>query len=144
MILIACIGQFMTLLRGWNSFLVVCWAHCPACCSVMGVIHLYGEFSGRGYFSLGVSMRSYSIPPKLFRIKVWSVDTCIPSHILKGPDIRVLDGWMLVTKTYPAYTIHENGMWLVTYTKISPIMVNPTDTACEHRRRRWLCSIYSV
>ena len=38
--------------------------------------------------------------------------TCIPSHRLKNPDIHVLDGWMLATKTHPACTIHKDGMWL--------------------------------
>ena len=30
----------------------------------------------------------------------------------KDPDVHVLDGWMLATKTHPACTIHEDGMWL--------------------------------
>ena len=30
----------------------------------------------------------------------------------KHPDIHVLDGWMPATKTQPACTIHEDGMWL--------------------------------
>ena len=30
----------------------------------------------------------------------------------KDPDIHVLDGWMLATKTHPACTIHKDGMWL--------------------------------
>ena len=37
---------------GWNSSLVVCWAHCPAWCSVVGLILLWGEFFRRGDFSL--------------------------------------------------------------------------------------------
>ena len=45
----------------------------------------------------------------------------------KDPEIHVLDGWMLATKTHPACTIHKDGMWLPK--KISPKMVNPRDTA---------------
>ena len=30
----------------------------------------------------------------------------------KDPDFCVLDGWTLATKTRPACTIHEEGMWL--------------------------------
>ena len=75
----------------------------------------------------------------------------------KDPDIHVLDGWMPATKTHPARTIHEDGMWLpqwldkkktttnkqktkttktATYAKISPKMANPRDIAGECRRRR--------
>ena len=62
----------------------------------------------------------------------------------KDPDIHVLDEWMLATKTHPACTIHEDGMWLpqwldwnmVTYAKISPKMVNLRDIARENRRQR--------
>ena len=31
----------------------------------------------------------------------------------KDPDIYVLDGWMLATKTHPACTIHKDRMWLL-------------------------------
>ena len=31
----------------------------------------------------------------------------------KDPDVHILDGWMPVTKTHPACTIHEDGMWLL-------------------------------
>ena len=55
----------------------------------------------------------------------------------KDPDMHVLDRWMPATKTHPACTILEDGMWLplwlyfrkVTYAKISPKMVNPKDIA---------------
>ena len=56
----------------------------------------------------------------------------------KDADIYFLDGWMLATKTHPACTIHEDGMWLssmvekkkkVTNINISPKMVNPIDIA---------------
>ena len=35
------------------------------------------------------------------------------ASLLKDYDIHVLDGWMLATKTHPACTIHEDGMWLL-------------------------------
>ena len=62
----------------------------------------------------------------------------------KDPDIHVLDGWMPATKTHPACTIHEDGMWLpqwldyqvVTYLTILPKMVNPRYIAGECIRRR--------
>ena len=51
--------------------------------------------------------------------------------------MHVLDGWMLATKTRLARNIHEDGMWvppwlewkMVTYTKISPKMLNARDIA---------------
>ena len=30
----------------------------------------------------------------------------------KDPDVHVLDGWMPATKTHPACTAHEDGMWV--------------------------------
>ena len=48
--------------------LVVCWACCPAWCSITGLT-LFWAFD-RGDFSLGVNMGSDSIPPKLFRMRV--------------------------------------------------------------------------
>ena len=39
-----CSVSFICLPGGWNSSLVVCWAHCPAWCSVVGSILLWGEF----------------------------------------------------------------------------------------------------
>ena len=43
---------------------VVCWARCPAWCSIAGSNFLWA--SGRGDFSLEVQMVSDSIPPKVF------------------------------------------------------------------------------
>ena len=62
----------------------------------------------------------------------------------KDPDIHVLNGWVLATKTQPAHTIHKDRMWLphwfdlktVTYAKILPKMMNPGDITGERRRRR--------
>ena len=94
-------------------------------------------FSGRRDFSLGVNMGSDSIPQKLFQI-LYKPRSSQCTHAFhhtdsKDPDIHVPDGWMPATKTQPACTIHEDGMWLplwqdykrVTHAKISPKMVNP-------------------
>ena len=53
-----------------NSSFVVCWALCPAWCSIVGSTLLWGEVFQQGDFSLGVNMGSDSIPPKLFRKRV--------------------------------------------------------------------------
>ena len=79
---------------------VVCWAHCPAWCSVTGSILLWA--SGRGDFSLGVNMVSGSIPPNSFRWE-YKLRSSLCTHAFhrtdsKDPDIHVLDGWMPATK----------------------------------------------
>ena len=124
----------------------------------------------RGFF-LGVNMDSDSIPKNSFgwehKLKsslcthAFMDSDCIPKnsfgweHKLKSslcthafhhmdskdPDIHVLNGWTLATKTHSVCAIHEDGMWLplwldwktVTYTQISP---NNDETQREHRRRR--------
>ena len=87
--------------RGWEQSgagiaeLVVCWGRCPACCSVVDSVLLWGEFfSGRGDFSLGVNMGSDSIPPKtLSDENVNRSLVCTHMHsIARTPDIHVLDG----------------------------------------------------
>ena len=61
-------------------------------------------------------MVSDSIPPNSFRseYKPRSSQCTHTFHRTdsKDPDIHVLDGWMPATKTHPACTIHEDGMWL--------------------------------
>ena len=65
----------------------------------------------------------------------------------EDPGIHVLDRWMSATKTHPACSIHEDGMWLpewldwktVTYAKISPKNGESRDKARE--QEGWL--IYS-
>ena len=47
---------------------VVCWACCPAWCSITGSTLL--SASSRGDFSLGVDMGSDSIPWKLFQMRI--------------------------------------------------------------------------
>ena len=54
----------------WIAQSVVCWAHCPAWCSVAGWTLLWA--SGRGDFSLGANMGSDSIPLKLFQMRVYT------------------------------------------------------------------------
>ena len=54
-----------TWMGGRDSSLVVCQTRCPAWCSILGSILLWGDiFSGRGDFSCGVNMGSDSIPLK--------------------------------------------------------------------------------
>ena len=121
---------------GWNTS-AMCWACCPAWCSVVGLILIWA--SGRGDFFLGAKMDLDSIPQNSFG---WdykprsSLCTCaFYCTDWKDPDIHVLDGWMPATKTNPACTNHKDGMclplWLdqkmVTSTKISHKMENPRD-----------------
>ena len=56
-----------------------------------------------------------SILPKLFRMRKYKPRSSLCTHALhrmdsKDPDIHVLDGRMMATKTRPACTIHEDGM----------------------------------
>ena len=93
---------------------VVCWTRCPVWCSIVGSILRWA--SGRGDFSLGVNMGSDSISQKLLDESINRDLVCAHMHFImwtqKDPDIHVLNGWMLVTKTQPACTSHENGLWL--------------------------------
>ena len=70
---------------GSHNSSVVCWAQCLAWCSAMGSKLLWGEFfSGRGDFSLEVSMGSDSNSPKRFRMRVQTGSSlCIPLQGLK-------------------------------------------------------------
>ena len=100
-----------------RSLLVVCWAHCSAWCSILGSILLWGEFfSGTGDFSFRVNMGLTPFPKNCFRweYKVRSSLCTLAFHRTdsKDPGIHVLDRWMPATKTHPASTIHEDGMWL--------------------------------
>ena len=95
---------------GWNSSLVVCRAHCPAWCSVMGSIVFWGKFfSGRGFFPLELT---WVLFPKNSFGWEYKPRSSLCTHAFhrmdsKDPDSHVLDGWMLATKTHPACTIHE-------------------------------------
>ena len=130
-------GCSRTEYRDQNSSLVMCWACCPAWCSVMGSILLWGELSGRGEFSLEVNMGSDSISPKHSDKSINR--GLVSSHMhsttwTQNPDIHVLDGQMLATKTHLACTyMRWNVTTLIvglkTYVKISPRMVNSRDIA---------------
>ena len=55
---------------GLDSSLVVCSAGCPALCNIMGQSSSWENFFSRGDFSLGVTMGSDSISPKLLWVRV--------------------------------------------------------------------------
>ena len=100
--------------RGRNSSVGSAWARCPQC---HGFDPPQGTFSGRGDFSLGVNMGSNSIPPQNSFGWEYKPRSSLCTHAFhrmdsKDPDVHVLDGWMPATKTHPACTIHEDGMWL--------------------------------
>ena len=99
---------------GRNSSVGRVWACCP---QRSGFDPPLETFSGRGDFSLGVNMGSNSIPPKNSFGWEYKPRSSLCTHAFhrtdsKDPDIHVLDGWMPATKTHPACTIHEDGMWL--------------------------------
>ena len=99
---------------GRNSSVGSAWARCP---QRRGFDPPLGTFSGRGDFSLGVNMDSNSIPPKNSFGWEYKSRSSLCTHAFhrmdsKDPDVHVLDGWMPATKTHPARTIHEDGMWL--------------------------------
>ena len=66
---------------------------------------------------------------RVLQILHWKMRSSLCTH--------ALNGWMPATKTHPACTILEDGMWLpqwldyktVTHAKISPKMMNPWDRA---------------
>ena len=108
---------------------VVCWACCPAQCSVTGSTVWA---SGRGDFSLGsfpleltwvlapspplpLSPSPPFPPPRYFYWWVFIPRSSLCTYTFhstdsKDPDIHVLNGCMLATKTHPAHTIHQDGM----------------------------------
>ena len=98
--------------------LVVCWAGCPAWCSVMGLIVLWGEFfQQKDFFPLELTWDLTPFPQNSFGFEYKPRSSlCIHAFQLTGsrdPDIYVLEGWMLATKTHPACTIHKDGIWLL-------------------------------
>ena len=96
--------------------LVVRWARCPAWCSVVGSILLWGDFfSGRGDYYLGVNMVLTPFPKTSFGWE-YKLRSSLCTHAFhrthsKDPDIHVLVGRMPASKTHPACTICEDGMW---------------------------------
>ena len=74
------------------------------------------KVSGRGDFSFEFSWVLTPFPQNSFGWE-YKPRSSLSTHALyrsdsKDPDIHNLDGWMPETKTHPACTIHENGMWL--------------------------------
>ena len=101
-------------LGGRNSSVGCAWARCP---QRRGFDPPLGKFSGTGDFSLGVNMGFKLHSPKNSFGWEYKPRSSLCTHAFhrmdsKDPDIHVLDGWMPATKTHPARTIHEDGMWL--------------------------------
>ena len=83
-------------------------------CSIAGSILLWA--SCRGYFSLELTWVPTPFPKNSFGWE-YKPRSSLRTHAFhrtdsKDPDIHVLDGWMLATKTHPACTIRKDGMWL--------------------------------
>ena len=98
---------------GRNSSVGSAWAHCH---SVAGSILLWGHFPVEGSFPLELTWIQTPFPQNSFGWE-YKPRSSLCTHAFhrmdsKDPDVHVLDGWMLATKTHPARTIHEDGMWL--------------------------------
>ena len=84
--------------------------------SVAGSILLWGHFPIEGIFPLELTWFKLHSPQNSFRWE-YKPRSNLCTHAFHGtdskdPDVHVLDGWMPTTKTHPARTIHEDGMWL--------------------------------
>ena len=96
---------------------VVCWAHCRCVMQRRGFDPLLRKsFPVEGIFPLELTWVLTPFPQNSFG---WEYEprTGLCTHTLhrtdsKDPDIHVLDGWVPATKTHPACTIDEDGMWL--------------------------------
>ena len=102
-------------IRGRNSSLVVCLACCLLLDEASWVPSSSGEnFCGRVNLSLGVNVGSNSIPPQTPSYE--SINQgLVRAHM--HSIARTQRSWhscprMLETKTHPACTSHEDGMWL--------------------------------
>ena len=98
---------------GRNSSVGSAWARCPQC---RGFDPPLGTFSVEWIFPLELTWFKLHSPKNSFG---WEYkprsSLCIHAFHRtdsKDPDVHVLDGWMPATKTHPARTIHEDGMWL--------------------------------
>ena len=107
---------FKTLKGGWNSSVGSAWARCP---QRRGFDPPLGTFSVKGIFPLELTWVQTPFPPPKKNSFGWEYkprsSLCIHAFHRtdsKDPDVHVLDGWMPATKTHPARTIHEDGMWL--------------------------------
>ena len=84
--------------------------------SVAGSILLWGHFPVEGIFPLELTWVQTPFPKNSFGWE-YKPRSSLCNHAFhrtgsKDPDVHVLDGWMPATKTHPARTIHEDGMWL--------------------------------
>ena len=100
--------------RGWNSSLVVFGL---AVQSVAGSILLWGNFPVERIFPLELTWVQTPFEKKTSFRWEHKPRSSLCTHACyctdsKDPDVHVLDGWMPATKTHPARTIHEDGMWL--------------------------------
>ena len=98
---------------GRNSSVGSAWARCQ---SVAGSILLWGHFPVEGIFPLELTWVQTPFPQNSFGWE-YKPRSSLCTHAFhrtdsKDPDVHVLDGWMPATKTHPARTIHEDGMWL--------------------------------
>ena len=100
------------IIRGRNSSLVVFGL---AVHSVAGSILLWGNFPVEGIFPLELTWFKLHSPKNYFGWE-YKPRSSLCTHAFhrtdsKDPDVH-MDGWMPATKTHPARTIHEDGMWL--------------------------------
>ena len=98
---------------GRNSSLVVFGL---AVHSVAGWILLWGHFPVEGIFLLELTWVQTPFPKSSFGWE-YKPRSSLCTHAFhrtdsKDPDVHVLDRWMPATKTHPARTVHEDGMWL--------------------------------
>ena len=133
------------------SLWVMCWAHCPAWCSIVGSILLWG-FSVEGIFPLDLTWVLTPFPQNSFRWE-YKPRSGLCTHAFhhtdsKDLDIHVLDGWMPATKTP---SMHHPWKWNMTTSMIGLKKQSkkkftqnsePKDIAGECRRRRSVPDIH--
>ena len=98
---------------GRNSSVGSAWACCH---SVAASILLWGHFPVEGIFPLELTWVQTPFAQNSFGWE-YKPRSSLCTHAFhrmdsKDPDVHVLDRWMPATKTHPARTIHEDGMWL--------------------------------
>ena len=102
---------------GRVSSLVECWPCCLAWCSRRFDPPLGRIFSGEGMFPFELTWVLTPFPKNSLGWE-YKPRSSLCTHAFhctdsKDPDIHVLDRWIPATKTHPACTIHEDGMWPV-------------------------------
>ena len=118
---------------------VLCWACCLVLCSIADSTLLWA--SGKRDFSLWVNMGSHYIAENSFRWE-YKPRSSLCTHTFhstdsKGPDVHILDRWMLARKTHPACTIHEDGMWLPQWLDEKKTQTNKKDHTCTNLTKKW-------